>query len=179
MEHLQEDIARDAGEPLRFPQAEPDHVLGVALPTKRLEAAANRGRHGGIRAAEDNLAGGPLAQPSPAIEQNTRDLYRTSQEEEQRMAALLIRAGQTAAASAPRLDPRRVTRRVAQLKTVAPGPNGWRNSYLALVVTAKDGPQILAAWCQAWTQGSISPHIAPFWTRALVRPFLKPDGRSI
>jgi hypothetical protein len=92
------------GVPLRFPAETPQHVCGQAIPARKLEAAANRGKPGGLWSAKDNLAGGPPAHPSPATEQKIRALYRTepmTQAEEQRMADLLLQAGRAAPATAP------------------------------------------------------------------------------
>ncbi|MFM7989327.1 MAG: hypothetical protein ACKPKO_59435, partial [Candidatus Fonsibacter sp.] len=174
-------LQAEAEDPPVLPPTMTAHAaVGDPIPLRRLEAAATRGKHGGVRAAKDNLVGGPPVPPSVEVDQQIRALYRTEEltaEERARFASLLLQAGQAAPSAAPRLDPRKVTRRVHQLKMVAAlGPSGWRNTYIALLIQAKDGPQVLAAWAQAWTQGSISPHLAVLWTHALVRPFYKPNG---
>ena len=96
------------------------------------------------------------------------------------MDDLILRAGQVAATSAPRLKARTIARRVAASKrNAAPGPSGWKNTYLALIMAAKGGPQALLAWSQAWANGAVSPHLARLWTAALVRPFFKSNGVDV
>ena len=46
-------------------------------------------------------------------------------------------------------------------------------------MAARGGPQALQAWSQAWTSGVVSPHLARFWSGALVRPFFKANGIDV
>ena len=96
------------------------------------------------------------------------------------MDELILRAAQVAATSAPRHKTPTIARRVAASKlNAAPGPSGWRNTYLSLIMAAKGGPQALQAWSQAWASGAVSPHLARLWSGALVRPFFKSNGVDV
>ena len=102
-----------------------------------MEAAAARGKLGGMRAAKDNLVGGPPVPPSPQTDAKIQALFRVegfSTQEQAKMDELILRAAQVAATSAPRHKTPTIARRVAASKlNAAPGPSGWRNTYLSLI----------------------------------------------
>ncbi|MFM7982284.1 MAG: hypothetical protein ACKPKO_23490, partial [Candidatus Fonsibacter sp.] len=104
---LLQELSEEADDPPVLPPATSAHTAVVdPIPPRRLEAAATLGKHGGIRAAKDNLVGGPPALPSAEVDQQIRTLYRTTPftaEEQSRFSSLLLQAGQAAPAAAPRL----------------------------------------------------------------------------
>ena len=132
MRELTADDEADAKRPFRRPPSGAQPQPGEPIPVRRLEAAAARGKLGGMRTAKDNLVGGPPVPPSPETDAKIRALFRVdgfSAQEQAKMSELILRAGQVAATSAPRLKTRTIARRVAASKlNAAPGPSGWRNT---------------------------------------------------
>jgi hypothetical protein len=143
------------------------------------QSATLRARTCSTRAASSVLIGGPPVPPGPAADAGVQALFRTEALNDTERAKL--EQALNAAAAIPhrrrlRVTPRLVGRQAATLKPAAgPGGSGWRNSHIHFFFAERDGPLTLAAWCNVWSQGAVSPWIADLWTGALARPFWKDE----
>ena len=55
----------------------------------------------------------------------------------------------------------------------APGPSGWRNSYLAPLLARERGRQALPKWIQIWQRGRLPEQAVRPWTLATLIPLNK------
>ena len=144
LQELLADEAAAAQVPLPTPPRRLAHHKDEVLPPSRLVATAAKGIQGDLRSVKDLLVGGPPVPPSPAVDQQVHDLFRTAEfadQEKARLTGLLQRAAQAGRTTPVRTTARKVTRRIAALKpNAAPGPSGWRNAYLAIIAARADGP---------------------------------------
>eukprot|EP00975_Prorocentrum_lima_P071331 12937113-Prorocentrum_lima.AAC.1 len=59
--------------------------------------------------------------------------------------------------------------------SAAPGPSGWRNTYLHAMAEVVHGAVELRRWVQMWTNDEIPEHLMRLWTQLLARPFWTSD----
>ena len=102
-----------------------------------------------------------VAAPAPAGEQDAT------------AAAAVAALHQRMGARAP-CRVRTVRRRTRVLRAGAePGPSGWRNSHISMVVRRPQGAECLARWTRLWAQCSLPAACACLWTQAIIIPLNK------
>ena len=156
---------------------------GDDLPPDVLQAAAQKARSGGVKAASGILTGGPPVPPGLETDAKVLNLYRNeplTPEERTRLDNALEVVERLGARTKPTIRPRVASHRVACLKSAAgPGPSGFRNAFILLLHSHPQGPRTLAAWAQIWADGSVAKWAARMWTDTLCRPFFKSDSVAV
>ena len=72
------------------------------------------------------------------------------------------------------ITPKVITEKVERSKTAAgPGPSGWRNAYVKLILEHTFGAQVMAEWATIWASGVMPQLLVAVWIPAMVRPFYK------
>ena len=145
------------------------------LTVKGAQSATLKARTASLRGAAAVLTGGPQVPPGPATDSAVQGLFRTdplSPSETSQLGEALEAAAAIPKRKRLRMTLRLVGHQVATIRlAAAPGPSGWRNSYIHCLYSDPNGPRVLAAWAAAWAQGSTAPCLAQLWNCSLARPF--------
>ena len=147
-----------------------------------LTRGASRGRVGATRAASQILAGSLPVPPGPDATAATSRLFVTQPDlgETVRMTAAVAAARQLPTKTRPSVQPKHVTNSGRALHApAAPGPWGFRNSYICTMLAHPRGPRTLARWTNFWASGSPRDDVARVWESSLAHPFYKADGAEV
>ena len=78
----------------------------------------------------------------------------------------------------PKLYMRALRRRLRALRAgAAPGGSGWRNSHVLIMAEDAQGGGWLLEWCKLWAAGKVPPTVAELWSRGVLVPLKRPDGK--
>ena len=144
--------------------------------------AASRARVGSSKSAAQMLAGSVPVPPGPDATAAASRLFVTDADpaELDRLAAAVEKARSLPANRRPRMLPKQAAMMGRSLHApAAPGPWGFRNSYICAMLAHPRGPRTLANWSSWWASGDPRKEVACVWEPSLMHPFYKADGSEL